>query len=262
MATSKPTIVIVIVHGSYHTPAPYGSLSKALETHGHSTHCPQLPGALLQNLVSDASNPDFDAAAPPPSGYPAQSDDADTIKSLLKTLVEEQGKKVLLVAHSSGGWSASEAAVPDLQRDVRSKEGKEGGVIGVFYMTALLVARGESTSATFGQIAIVPAWVDWHKSGLSTILEPERYFFHDLDPSEAEKWSATLTACTSLDSKLTNDPYAALPLAYLICEGDRVVPAAYQESLVKATEEKSGKKIEVYRCRGGHDAFLSSTKWV
>ena len=32
---------------------------------------------------------------------------------------------------------------------------------------------------------------------------------------------------------------------------------AYQEKMVKGTEERSGKNIEVYRCSGGHVAFLS-----
>jgi hypothetical protein len=63
-------------------------------------------------------------------------------------------------------------------------------------------------------------------------------------------------------SPLTNDAYSVVPLAYLICEGDRVLPPAFQEKMVKETEERSGKNIEIYRCGGGHQAFLSCTLLV
>jgi hypothetical protein len=60
-----------------------------------------------------------------------------------------------------------------------------------------------------------------------------------------------------MTSKLTNEPYSVLPCAYMIYENDRVVLPWYQEKKIKAVEEKSGKKFDVYKCLGGHDSFLS-----
>lgn len=156
--TPKPAIVIV--HGSYHTPAPYDGLRKTLESHGYETYCPQLPCAELKNLVANPSTPDFDSD---PISHPPQSADSDVIKSLLKTLVQDEGKTVLLVAHSSGGWSASEAAVPEFQSEMRKKEGKEGGIIGVFYISAFLIAMGESVSGTyFRDLQEQTTWLTLH----------------------------------------------------------------------------------------------------
>jgi hypothetical protein len=63
-------------------------------------------------------------------------------------------------------------------------------------------------------------------------------------------------------SPLTNDAYSVVPLGYLICEGNRVLPQAFQEKMIKMTEERSGKNVEIYRCKGGHQAFLSCTLLV
>lgn len=138
-------LTIVIVHDMCHTPAPYEPLRKALESRGYETHCPQLPCSALENPVINPSNLDF--SVPPPSAtHPPHSADSDVVKALLKTLADEQGKKVLVVAHGSGGWSATEATVPEFQPTQRKKDGKMGGVIGIFYVTGVLVTMGESAS--------------------------------------------------------------------------------------------------------------------
>lgn len=252
-----PKAAIVIVHGSYHTPAPYHGLRKALESHG------QLPCSVLKNLIADPDNPDFDTDPSSNPSHPPHSADSEVIKSLLKTLVSEESKKVLLVAHSSGGWSANESAIPEFQAEKRKEQGKEGGVLGIFYISAFLIEVAESLSGTyFRDSKDASDWITLHKSNLATVNSPPHFLFHDISSEEAKKWSKTLTACPFLQSPLTNDVYSAVPLAYLICEGDRVVPPTYQEMMVKGTQERSGRKIEVYRCRGGHEAFLSSTKFV
>lgn len=95
-----------------------------------------------------------------------------------------------------------------------------------------------------------------------TLNNPKHYFYHDIEEDEADKWSKMLTSCPFTMSPLTNDAYSAVSLAYLICEGNRALPSAYQEKMVKETEERSGKNIEVYRCSGGHEALLSCTLLV
>lgn len=58
MSTPITDLVVVVCHGSYHTPAPYGPLLEALKARGIKAHCPQLPTADLTKFsVGDDSNP-------------------------------------------------------------------------------------------------------------------------------------------------------------------------------------------------------------
>lgn len=154
MPSSRPDIVLA--HGSYHTPAPYADLRAHLEKAGFATHCPQLPTADPKYLVPDSSNPSFDQA-PPPGGHPQQTVDAEVLGKLLKRLIDEESKEVLLLAHSSGGWTACEAATPELQREKRREVEKKGGVIGIFYMASFLIMPGESVWSTFSKSTDKPA---------------------------------------------------------------------------------------------------------
>lgn len=92
---------------------------------------------------------------------------------------------------------------------------------------------------------------------LTTVNDPLHFFFHDLPAAEGEKWAKELTACPFMASPLTNDALSSLPSAYLLCEGDRVLTPTFQRMMIKATEERSGKKLEIYKCEGGHESFLS-----
>ena len=148
MAISTSNLAIVLCHGSYHTPAPYAPLLDAFKSRGIDAYCPQLPTADLAKLdVGDVNNPDFDRA-PPVGGYPQGEEDAHVVLEVLKPLVEE-GKNVLLIAHSAGGWVATEVARPELQAKSRAETGLSGGVIGIFYMGAFVIPVGESVNTFF-----------------------------------------------------------------------------------------------------------------
>jgi hypothetical protein len=169
---SSSDLAVVLCHGSYHTPAPYGPLLEALQAgRGIEAYCPQLPTADLSKLnVGDVHSPDFDRG-PPPEGYPQGEEDTNTVLDVLKPLVEA-GKEVLLVAHSSGGWVATQAARPELQAKVRKSKGLVGGnadlsislnfaarlltvgafstgIIGILYAGAFVVPVGESIHSFF-----------------------------------------------------------------------------------------------------------------
>jgi dienelactone hydrolase len=171
---------VVIAHGLYHTPAAYQPLIDAFAAKGIAAYCPQLPSSDLQHLnVGDVQNPDFDRE-PPAGGYPQGEEDAEVLLAVLKPLVEEQGKEVLLLAHSAGGWTATQAAVPALQKKVRKAEGKEGGVVGLLYYGGFVIPVGESIHSFFQPKeapAVVPDWLEFHVSILSVRLGiyPRRY---------------------------------------------------------------------------------------
>ncbi|KAF2463952.1 uncharacterized protein BDR25DRAFT_329414 [Lindgomyces ingoldianus] len=187
-------LAVVICHGCYHSPEPYMPLVKALNSRGFDAHCPQLPTADLTKLnVGDVHQPDFDRE-PPEAGYPQGEQDKEIVVDVLKHLINEQGKNVLLVGHSAGGWVATEAALPEFQLKSRQEKGLFG-------------ARKK--------VPVVPPFMEFHQpnnfakkhgaAGLGTI-------------------ASSLTASPILTSKLTNNAYSEYPCAYLVLEADLTLP--------------------------------------
>ncbi|KAJ6169077.1 hypothetical protein N7497_001920 [Penicillium chrysogenum] len=245
------SFTVVVCHGSYHTPAPYQPLVDALTANGIETYCPQRPTSMSATPTTRIS-----IAGLPPGGYPLPADDAAEVGLLLDKLIA-QGKSVLLAGHSSGGWVAAEAAQYSRQAPVRAKEGKMGGVIGIFFIGAFIVPQGQSVHSFFqppdGKV-VVPPFMRFHKhgiSGLGTMVDPEHYLFNDLAPETAKKWASTLTAAPSL----THNPYDVLPCAYLVLEKDRTLPKEYQEGMAAS----QSKPFTIYHAPCGHSPHLSWT---
>jgi hypothetical protein len=169
----KSDLAVVICHGSYHSPAPYERLVEALQVRGIEAACPQLPTSDLSKLnVGDPSKPNFDLG-PPEQGYPQGKEDADAVLEVVRPLIE-QGKKVLLLAHSSGGWVATQVAEPELHFKTRREKGFEGGIIGLFYMGAFIIPVGESVSGFFQPKEgppVTPPFMQFHVSLLLQLVE-------------------------------------------------------------------------------------------
>ncbi|KAK8103315.1 alpha/beta-hydrolase [Apiospora sp. TS-2023a] len=260
-------LAVVICHGSYHSPKPYGPLVDALKAAGIDAYCPQLPTSDLSKLnVGDVNKPDLDRE-PPAGGYPQGDEDVEVIHGVLEPVICTEGKKVLLIGHSSGGWVATQAARPDLQFKNRREKGQSGGIIGILYMGAFVIPVGESIDSFFQPKdgpPTVPPFMEFHKhgaAGLGTMLKPEHFLFNGLPNEEAQKWAATLTASPILTTKLTNDAYAPLPCAYLVLEDDRTLDKGYQEAMAALQGQKTGEFI-MYRCPAGHSPHLTWTQGV
>lgn len=141
---ASPDWVAVICHGAWHPPIFYQPLGDALEAQGVESYCPLLPTCNITDVnVEDQSNPVL-SEGPPPWGWPTAQGDADVIVDLLNTLIERQGKKVLLIGHSYGGWVASQSALPRLQLQHRQSQGKSGGIFGILGFSAYLIPIGMS----------------------------------------------------------------------------------------------------------------------
>lgn len=167
MASHKTDLAIVLCHGSYHTPAPYEPLLEAFKAQGIGAYCPQLPTSDPAKLnIGDVDNPDYDRE-PPTGGYPQGEEDAQVALGVLQPLIDE-GKKVLVIAHSAGGWVATEVARPELQFNARESNGLAGGIIGILYMGAFVIPVGESVNTFFqpkdGQPAVTPPFMTFHVS--------------------------------------------------------------------------------------------------
>ena len=161
---SPPTIVICL--GSFHTPEHYQPLVSTLEGRGFEVKCPILPTNAVSDVsADDTSNAVFDAL-PPTQGWPDGYSDAKVVKHEIEKLAGE-GKKILLVGHSYGGWLATESATPELQYQARTKEGKGGGVVGIFYVSGYILPKGQSIDSFFspnGDATPPPPFVTLHVS--------------------------------------------------------------------------------------------------
>ncbi|KAJ5675467.1 Alpha/beta hydrolase fold-1 [Penicillium macrosclerotiorum] len=262
MVANKEKPAIVLVHGSYHTPAPYEPFMHALGSLGFETHCPQRPTCDLNKLnVGDVNAPDFDRG-PPPEGFPSDNDDLATVREVLDQLIIQQKKKVLLIAHSAGGWAATQAAVPELLYKTRDAEGHNGGLIGIFYYSAFVIPLNWAVSDHFqskNETFEMPPWLRFWKHGLSgvgTIVDAPKLMFNGLDAAEAEMWTKTLTATPIQTGILTNNAYATLPCAYVVLDEDYVLPKEYQEAMI-AEQHRLGNVFTVYHAPTGHSAHLS-----
>jgi pimeloyl-ACP methyl ester carboxylesterase len=170
--TSSSDLTVIICHGCYHSPAPYLPLIDALKAEGIDAYCPQLPTSDLARLnVGDVHRPNFDLG-PPPEGYPQGEQDTEVILSILESLVEEQGKKVILLGHSAGGWTATQAAKKELHVKERAKQELAGGIIGILYVGAFIIPVGESIHSFFQPkdgTAVVPPFMTFHVSHCQTV---------------------------------------------------------------------------------------------
>ncbi|KAJ5660695.1 uncharacterized protein N7484_000067 [Penicillium longicatenatum] len=262
---AQDQLAIVICHGSYHSTAPYEPFLQALNSRGYETYCPQRPTAdLSRHNVGDLNNPDFDRG-PGPEGLASDFEDVVVLNEILEKLIQQEGKQVLLVGHSSGGWMATQAAIPKLQYKTRQENGQPGGLIGLFYYAAFAIPVNESISGFFqpkdGSF-YMPPWLRFYKhgaAGVGTLVEPEKYLFNGLDAESAAKWSATLTASPINTGVLTNDPYSTLPCAYLVCDDDLILPKMGQEAMI-GLQSANGNTFTVYHAAAGHSAHLTCTQ--
>ena len=173
MTLTEAPFVVVICHGSYHTPEPYQPFILTLKAQGIEAYCPQLPSSDLRRMdVGDITNPDYDRD-PPTNGYPQPAEDAVVLNELLSQLILKSGKHVLLVGHSAGAFGATMVAIPELQAKTRKSKGASGGIIGIFYECGFLIPVGESVHSFFqpkdGSEAIIPPYCQFHVSILNLL---------------------------------------------------------------------------------------------
>ena len=137
---SKPTVLIV--PGAWHGSIHMGPLTEHLSSHGYPSIALDLPTA----------------GAPDKDLY----DDIAFITSHLEELISQQGKEVIVIVHSYGGIPGSSAARPFVKKE-RARNGKEGGVIGVLYISSWAMPAGKTVMD-----AVEGMDVDWMKIDVPT----------------------------------------------------------------------------------------------
>lgn len=138
MASAKP--VLVFIPGAWHTPECFTDVINKLKAYGyeaHALHLPSVGGADTTTAI----------------------DDTIFIQNITASLAEE-GKDILIIMHSYGGIPGTESAKGLIKKE-RESAGKKGGVVGLVYLTAFLVAEGQSLGSFLED---TPDWVTFEVS--------------------------------------------------------------------------------------------------
>lgn len=132
--TNKPTLLLV--QGSFQLPVVYEALIKGLQNEGYPTVHPQLPSC----------NPDG-------ADFPTRTlaDDSRAVTDALQSLIEKDGKYVIVLMHSYGGLVGSDAIPKELSYESRKQAGAPGGIIHLFYFSAFVLPPGQSVLKAFGE---------------------------------------------------------------------------------------------------------------
>lgn len=123
---TKPTIVLI--PGLWEGPQVFTSLSTTLQALGYPTEIATLP-----STGTTSSDPDRHTRT--------MRDDEQAIRYIVKRLVVNEKKTVIMVAHSAGGFLGA-GAIQGLGRKSRKTKGERGGVAKIVFLSAGLAAEG------------------------------------------------------------------------------------------------------------------------
>ncbi|KAH7383492.1 Alpha/beta hydrolase fold-1 [Cadophora sp. MPI-SDFR-AT-0126] len=230
MSTEQPAILFV--PGAWHSPAGFDAVRELLKPLGYATEAVALPSI----------------GAEPPTKTLA--DDSVHTRAAVVRLADA-GKKVVVVTHSYGGVVGS-CAVEDLGFAQRKAAGKEGGVINFVYLSAFALPKGVSLLDALGGNPL--PWMNF-KGDYVTPNTPEEVFYHDMSPSEQQKWIAQLshTSAAVFSGKTTHEPWHHIPCTYIYCEEDKAIPLIVQQGIAGSI----GSSITTFSIKASHSPFLS-----
>ncbi|MCJ1435194.1 hypothetical protein MMC27_004566 [Xylographa pallens] len=249
---SKPSILLI--PGSFALPEFYDPIVDAVAAQGYEIRGLHLPTVGLKTGPREGA---------PPSMY----DDAAFIAGEVEKLADE-GKDVILIAHSYGGIPATEST-KGLRKEERREKGKKGGVVALAYMTAVVPALGVSA---MGVLAGLP-----QESQLGLPIDEKGWMYHDnlisrsaalsfsdLPQEEGEAWVKKFVrhSAVSFSNELTYAGYKDIPVSWLLCEDDLTIPAETQKEAIEMIEKESGEKVDVTRIKSGHCPNVSKPQEV
>ncbi|KAJ5795112.1 hypothetical protein N7457_001711 [Penicillium paradoxum] len=218
------------------------------------------PGAWISTVFFDAVRehlndlgyPSECPAHPSVGAEPAfltLEDDVASLRSVLTSLADE-GKDIVLVAHSYGGVVASSASEGLLQH-VRAESGKTGGIVRIVYLAAFALDKGQSLLGMLGGVPLPRMRIE----GDYVYVDSTDIGYQDLPVEQQEKWNGmtTHTSRAVFAGEATYEPWHDVPCAYILCEQDMALPPAFQEGFAS----KMGGPEIIHRLPSSHSPFLS-----
>ncbi|KAI5457671.1 Alpha/beta hydrolase fold-1 [Mariannaea sp. PMI_226] len=217
----KPTIAFV--PGAWHTPSHYSAFLQKLSDAGYHVTSEKLPSV----------------GATEPKDQSVAADMAIIREKVLLPEIE-QGKDIIMIMHSYGGFPGS-AAAKGFSKLERTAAGKAGGIIGMIFMCAFVANEDESLQSKlpneqFGDWMIVN-----EESGQLGLNKPESVFYNGIENNLVEAALGGLQS-HALAAFTTPSPPPAWKdevfngrRAYIKCQNDMAIPIVAQKMMVEST---------------------------
>ncbi|ROV88778.1 hypothetical protein VSDG_08968 [Cytospora chrysosperma] len=241
MSSTKP--ILVFVPGAWTPPQSYHKLVSLLESapYKYTVHVPAL-----------ASN----NGAQPPNTFEA---DVAGVRAVVEPLVAA-GSEVVMLMHSYGGAVGS-SAIAGLSRKERAAGGLPGGVAHLVYISAYMLAEGQSPWDVVvqggGDTPERHALVELRDDGTWLPRDAVWGLYHDLEPEDQQEQSAGIRPhfLMSLMGKATYEAWRDVPSTYVYTAEDRWVPPAFQD-ICLANAKNAGVHVDVHKFNCAHSAYI------
>lgn len=224
--------IFIFVHGGLHGGSCWSKVVHEIESIGHLALAPDLPGV--------GANP-----------MPPEDVSLEVLGSFIAGLARKQTEKVVLVGHSLGGITISDAA-----------ERAPEAVAGLIFVSALLLPDGSSASSLLNLEKLNPGTSLSNDGALLIVNDPEyartRYYSGCDEDDIHDAMSKLLPQPTRPIRDrlaLSAERFGQIPRAYIECLYDNAVPLHIQRSFQVALPCDP-----VFSMETGHSPFIQSPK--
>ncbi|KAH6607661.1 alpha beta hydrolase family domain-containing [Trichoderma cornu-damae] len=237
-AIPSPKPHIFIIPGAWHTASHMEAFVKSLEAAGFSAESVSLRSVGNRDVTV--------------------RDDEAQVKSLLGPHFDE-GKEVVIVAHSYGGMVGT-GVIADMDKGSRGAQGLKGGVVGIAYLSAHVPLENETCHGMYGN-----QWASWvntddiESKGVLLTRDEKDIFYNDLSDEASERAVAALkphsvVSAMSYPSAIgwKDEAYDGRR-GYIRCLKDNAISPSLQDQFMA----RSGVDWVVRSIESSHSPFLS-----
>jgi pimeloyl-ACP methyl ester carboxylesterase len=222
--------IFILVHGGGHTGCCWDAVVDQLTTAGHHAFAPDLPG-----MGSDPT--------------PPQDVTLEMTGEFIAALARRQSEKVILVGHSLGGITISDAA-----------ERAPESIVGLVYVAAVLLPNGAEWMCNLMRNGKLPEGLSLSDDGAALTVDPEHareLFYNGCDDADVQEALAHLVPQPTRPMRdrltLTSGRFGAVPRAYIETLHDNAFPLATQRSQQAVLPCRP-----VFTMKTGHSPFLQA----
>ena len=223
----------VLIHGAWHGGWCWDKVKLILEKNNHTVVAPDLPGhGEDKTPIADVS--------------------LDVYTERVCEVIDQQSENVILVGHSLGGLSITQAA-----------EQRPDNIELLVYLTALLLKNGESRTSIRGREpggSALPSIVEMHLEEGFSLLKNEGLkptFYHDCSEEDIDRAKAKLglQALKPMGAPVTttNENFGKVRRVYVECLQDHALVPEFQKQMY--TELPCEKVISLDT---SHSPFMSA----
>lgn len=236
MKSTKPTLLLL--HGAHHPAAVWDQVIALLSAKGYRCIAPELCFVGGSGKAISTWRPCI-----------------EQVQQLIATETAA-GRDVVVVNHSLGGLPGCSAVEGYTAADPSRLASGNGRVRGIVQITGMTIRDAAHHHEVFKNIPSNPDENGWKTTPPLELVK--KLFYHDLEPAEADYWVSTLKPNAGwLDRNADGlyPGYKDVPVWYLACDNDQMLPLAAQESFMDVIREVNN-RLTVRHIDSGHSPLL------